>query len=84
MTQVLSAVRHRKLCKTDFDLDGGVRGEHHDSQRSMSTHWMEESGRAGRGLLVPARNRTDADQTDLCLEVRRMFLLTTGSENNVF
>ena len=27
------------------------------------------------------RNRTAADQTDLCIEVRKMFLLTTCSEN---
>ena len=62
MTKVLSAV----LCKTDFDLD--------DSHSSMSTHWMEKSGRTGRGLLVLVRNRTAADQTDLCVEVRRMFI----------
>ena len=42
---------------------------------------MEESGRAGRGLLVLVRNRTAADQTDLCVELRKMFLLTTSSEN---
>ena len=30
------------------------------------------------------RNRTAADQTDLYVEVRRMFLLTTGSENAFF
>ena len=41
---------------------------------------MEESGRAGRGLLVLVRNRTAADQTDLCVELRKMFLLTTSSE----
>ena len=48
----------------------------------MPTHWMEESGRAGRGLLVLVRNRTAADQTDLCVEIRKMSLLTTSSEKN--
>ena len=41
---------------------------------------MEESERARRGLLVLVRNRAAADQTDLCVEVRRMFLLTIGSD----
>ena len=63
-----------------FGPGWSARGEHHDSHSSMSTHWMEESGRAGRGLLVLVRNRTAAHQTDLHVEVRRMFLLTTGSD----
>ena len=80
MTKVLSAVRHRELCKTDFDLDG-VPVASFMTHTAVSTHWMEESGRTGRGLLVLVRNCTAADQTDSYVEVRRKFLLTTGSEN---
>ena len=79
MTKVLSAVRDRELCKTDFDLDGVP-------MASIMTHtalcrhtgWKSVE-RTRRGLLVLVRNRTAADRSDLCTEVRRMFLLATSS-----
>ena len=59
MTQVLSAVRHRELCKTDFDLDGGVRGEHHDSHRSsvdtLDGRVWESRTRSSRARAQPHR-----------------------------
>ena len=80
MTKVPSALRHRELCKTDFDLDAVAAAS--DSHSFMPTRRMAaKSGGARRGLLVLVRNRTAAEQTDLCVKVRTMFLLTAGSEN---
>ena len=42
MTKVLSAMRHRELCKTDFDLDGVPVGS--DSHSFLSTRRMAKSG----------------------------------------
>ena len=38
-------------------------------------------GESHEVFSVLVRNRTASDQTDLCAEFRRTFLLTTGSEN---
>ena len=45
----------------------------------MSTRGMAKSERARRGFLV--RNRTAAEQNDLYIKVRTMFLLTTGYQS---
>ena len=81
MTKVLSAVRHRELCKTDFDVDAVPAASIMTHTALCLTRRMAKSGGARRGFLVLVRNRTAADQTDFCVKVRTMFLLTTGSEN---
>ena len=69
MTKVLSAVHHRELCKTDFDLDAVL------AHSVKSPRRMAKSGEVGarRGLLVLVRNRTAAEQVDLCVKVKTMF-----------
>ena len=71
MMKVLSAMRHRERCKTDFDLDGGARGEHHDSHSSMSTHWMEESGHNHPMLKVVGGSNNIYEPRPSCLYCTR-------------
>ena len=73
MTEVLSAVRHQELCKTDFDLDT-VPATSIMTHTALRRHagWQSLGG-ARRGFLVLVRNCTAAEQTDLCKSQDNVF-----------
>ena len=73
MTNVHSAVRHRELCKTDFDLHA-VPATSTMTHSVLSPRRMAKSGGARRGLLMLVRNSTTAEQADLCVKVRTKFI----------
>ena len=70
MTKVLSAVRHRELCRTDYDLDAVP-------EASAMTHAVlcrhagwQCLGYARSSLLMFVRNSPAADQAGRCLSVK--------------
>ena len=72
MTKVLSAVRHRELCKTDFDFDAVP-------EASVMPHavlcrdagW--QSGSARSSLLMLVRYSSTAEQAGWCVKVETEF-----------
>ena len=79
MTKVLSAVGHQELCKTDFDLDA-VPAASFMTHAVLSPHASWQS-RGSQTRVFSCSCATATEQTDLCVEVRKMFLLTKGLEN---
>ena len=56
------AVRHRELCKTDFDLDAVLKPGVMPHAANVSTRWMAKSGIARRRLLVPVHYSSTSGQ----------------------
>ena len=81
MTKVLSAVRHRELCKTDFDLDGvPVASIMTHTALCRHTGW-KSLGEPDEVFLCSCTTAQLLTKPDSYVEVRRMFSFTTGSEN---
>ena len=84
MTKVLTAIRHRDLCKTNFDLDGvPVASIMAHTALCRHTGW-KSLGEPDEVFSCSCATAQLLTKLTYAVEVGRMLLLTTGSESVLF